>query len=135
MNHFRENPSKFTHTNVHQVSSPLKKMGSHCFMTLVKTLPKPHPNNPSPSACLSDLFRHGIRNKASERPSGRKPREEAHSLEARKVLPIRIPYLMAVFKKTSKKAATFFFVYQLSNDSILFGWSDFCLPFEVFFCL
>ena len=111
---FSGNPSKFTRTNVHQVSSPQKK-GSHFFMTLVK---------PFPSACLSDLFRHGIRNNASERPSGRKPREEAHSLEFSESSSDSYPLFNGSLRKkrTSKKVATFYLC--LSGLK--------CSPFEVF---
>ena len=135
MNHFKGQSLKIHPYKCASGFIPPQQMGSHFFMTLVKTLPKPHPNNPSPSACLSDLFRHGIRNKASERPSGRKPREEAHSLEARKVLPIRIPYLMAVFKKNIKKSCHLFLCIPIIKWLHFFWVVWFCLPFEVFFPL
>ena len=110
---FSGNPSKFTRTNVHQVSSPQKK-GSHFFMTPVK---------PFPSACLSDLFRHGIRNNASERPSGRKPREEAHSLEFSESSSDSYPLFNGSLRKkrTSKKVATFLFVFEWSEMFTFWG--------------
>lgn len=97
-----------------------------------KTFPSCWLKNMGSLACLSDLFRHGIRNKASERPSGRKPKEEAHSsklgrcqnLSSDEMFPdILTPTFFWHIKqqKLWKKLYLFSFYTNDSNDSII--WS------------